>query len=203
MILVTTACGGGAGQAPTSAVVPTQAAAPTNLPQPTTEPPTTAPQPTEAPTQAPTAGSGGTLRIGLDVDAGTGDPRLMRDTSAFRLRELVFDGLVDLKPDFTPAPALAENWENPDDKTWVFHLRKGVMFNNGQELKASDVKYTFDTILDANFKSPSRSFFTPVKSVDVVDDYTVKFTLDSAYAPSLSYLTMSIVPQAVVEKDPT
>jgi len=202
MILVTTACGGGAGQAPTSAVVPTQAAAPTNLPQPTTEPPTTAPQPTEAPTQAPTAGSGGTLRIGLDVDAGTGDPRLMRDTSAFRLRELVFDGLVDLKPDFTPAPALAESWDNPDDTTWVFHLRKGVKFHDGSELKAEDVKYTFDTILDEKLASPNRAFYTPIKNIEVVDDYTVKFTLDQPYGPFLSYLTMSIVPKAIVEKDP-
>lgn len=174
------------------------AAAPTSAPaaQPTAVPATSAPaaQPTAA------AKSGGTLRIGLDVDAGTGDPRLGKDTSAYRLRELVFDGLVNVKPDYTAEPNLAEKWDNPDEKTWVFTLRKGVKFHNGQELKAEDVKFTYDTILDEKFASPLRSFFTPVKKVEVVDDYTVKFTLDSAYGPFLSYLNQGIVPKAVVEK---
>jgi peptide/nickel transport system substrate-binding protein len=148
------------------------------------------------------AAAGGTLRVGLDVDAGTGDPRLARDTSAFRLRELVFDGLVEMQPDYTVAPSLAESWENPDELTWVFKLREGVKFHNGDELTAADVKYTFDTILDEEFASPSRAFFTPITAVEVLDDYTVQFTLDQPYGPFLSYLTMGIVPQAVAEADP-
>ena len=147
------------------------------------------------------ASAGGILRIGLDVDAGTGDPRLARDTSAFRLRELLFDGLVEMQPDYTVAPSLAESWENPDDLTWVFHLREGVQFHNGDELTAADVKLTYDTILDEEFASPSRAFYTPITAVEVIDDYTVQFTLDQPYGPFLSYLTMGIVPQSVVEAD--
>ena len=125
-LLALSACGGGAPSAATPA-------APAGA--------------TAAATQA-AAKTGGVLRVGLDVDAGTGDPRLMVDTSAARLRELVYDGLVYVRADFAPAPMLAESWENPDDKTWVFHLRKGVKFHNGQELKADDVKFTFDSELD-------------------------------------------------------
>lgn len=179
--------------APTAAPPPAATSAPAQ-PQATTAPaqPTTASQ--------PAAKSGGTLRVGLDVDAGTGDPRLARDTSAFRLKELVFNGLVYVKPDYTPAPQLAESWENPDPQTWIFKLRKGVKFHNGQELKAEDVKYTFDTELDEKFAAPNRSFYTPIKKVDVVDDYTVKFTLDSAYGPFLTYMDLAILPKAVAEK---
>ncbi len=182
-------------------------------PQPAATPPvqpaaTSAPaQPaaTKAPAQPTTASqpatkTGGTLRVGLDVDAGTGDPRLARDTSAFRLKELVFSGLVYIKPDYTPAPQLAERWENPDPKTWIFYLRKGVKFHNGQELKAEDVKYTFETELDEKLAAPNRSFFTPIQKIDVVDDYTVKFTLDSAYGPFLSYMDFAILPKSVAEK---
>jgi peptide/nickel transport system substrate-binding protein len=196
------ACAAPAAQ-PTSAP-PTQApAAATTAPQPTAAPAaTTAPQPTTAAaTTAPPAASADTLRIGLDVDAGTGDPRLARDTSANRLRELVFDGLVGLGPDYVPVPALAESWENPDPTTWVFHLRPGVKFHDGSPLTANDVKFTFDTILDEKFASPNRSFYTPIKKIDVVDDLTVKFTLDQPYSPFLSYLTMPIVPKAIAEKD--
>ena len=79
---------------------------------------------------------GGVLRAGLDVDAGTADPRLARDTSAFRLIELVYDGLVVLDPQVVPQPALAESWENPDPTTWIFHLRQGLClrFFHGPEL---------------------------------------------------------------------
>ncbi|MBW7884988.1 MAG: ABC transporter substrate-binding protein, partial [Caldilineaceae bacterium] len=162
--------------------------------------PAAAPAETGAAPAAPT--TGGVLRIGLDVDAGTGDPRLARDTSAFRLRELVFDGLVEVQPDYSPMPSLALSWENPDDLTWIFKLRQGVKFHNGDELTAADVKYTFDTILDESFASPSRSFFIPITAVDVIDDYTVQFTLDQPYGPFLSYLTMGIVPKSVAEADP-
>jgi peptide/nickel transport system substrate-binding protein len=178
----------------------TPAAAPT--PAPAAPAATTAPSQPQAtaapaqPTVAPTAKPGGTLRVGIDVDAGTGDPRLMRDTSAFRLKEMVYSGLIWMKPDYTPAPLLAESWENPDAKTWIFKLRKGVKFHNGQELKAADVKYTFDTVLDEKLASPSRSNYTPIQKTEVVDDYTVKFTLDGPYGPFLTYMDLGILPQA-------
>jgi peptide/nickel transport system substrate-binding protein len=154
----------------------------------------------EQPTAAPAPSEPVTLRLGLDVDAGTGDPRLARDTSAFRLREMLFNGLVYIQPDYSPAPDLAESWENPDDKTWIFHLKQGVKFHNGQELTAEDVKYTFETMLDEDFGAPLRAFYTPIQEIDVIDDYTVQFTLDSVYGPFLSYMDMGIVPRSVAEE---
>lgn len=154
----------------------------------------------EAPAAEAPAAEPVTLRLGLDVDAGTGDPRLARDTSAFRLRELVFNGLVYIESDYSPTPDLAESWENPDDKTWVFHLRQGVKFHNGQDLTAEDVKYTYETILAEDFGAPLRAFYEPIQSIEVVDDHTIKFTLDSVYGPFLSFMDMGIVPKAVVEE---
>src|SRR5262249_14274054 len=53
---------------------------------------------------------------------------------------------------FTVEPHLAERWEQPDDTTYVFHLRQGVKWHNkpplnGRELVAEDVKFTFDRFL--------------------------------------------------------
>ena len=74
---------------------------------------------------------------------------------------------------------------------------RGLSVHDGTELTAEDVKFTFETILDEEFASPSRAFYTPIQSVEVVDDYTVKFTLDAPYGPFLSYMDMSIVPKAL------
>ena len=59
------------------------------------------------------------LVIGADVDAGTLDPRLARDTTAYRTVNLIYSGLVHLTPDLEPVPDLAESWDSPDPNTIV------------------------------------------------------------------------------------
>ncbi len=145
------------------------------------------------------AQEGGKLRVGLDVDAGTGDPRLARDTSAFRLAELVFDGLVELDTELVPQPALSERWENPDPTTWVFHLRPGALFHDGEAVTADDVVYTFQSILEEGFGAPSRALYVPISGVTARDPQTVEFKLSEPYAPFLSYMDLGIVPQHVAE----
>jgi peptide/nickel transport system substrate-binding protein len=155
-----------------------------------------------AATQAPQAADrrGGNMKVGLDVDADSLDPRLTRNTSGFRLREVIFNGLVAVNADFSQVPDLAESWDNPDEKTYVFKLRPNVKFHDGSTLTSEDVKYTFETILDEKFNSPSRSFFTPIDKIETPDPNTVKFTLKSPFGPFLSYLDMGIVSKAAVEK---
>jgi len=211
-VLLVDACGPAAPSAPAPAATsapPPPAAAPTTAPaaaKPTTPPaaaPTTAPAAAAKPTTAPAAAQatrGGLLRVGLDVDADTLDPRLTKNTSGFRLKELVFNGLVAINPDFTPAPDLAEKWTNPDEKTWVFTLRQGVKFHDGSELTASDVKFTYESVLDQAFNSPFRAFYLSVDKVDATDKNTVTFTLKAPFAPFLSYMDLAVVPQAAVQK---
>src|SRR5262245_17454662 len=57
----------------------------------------------------------------------------------------VYESLVDtVGADFKLVPRLAERWEQKDDQTLRFYLRKGVKFHNGEEVKAEDVKYSLD-----------------------------------------------------------
>src|SRR2546423_15714879 len=72
---------------------------------------------------------GGTLRVALPVDAGTLDPRLAQDTSAWAVDSLIFNGLVSITNNLTPVPDLATSWKQVNAKTWVFYLRKGVKFS--------------------------------------------------------------------------
>jgi len=160
-------------------------------------------QKTQAPagagTPAPVA-KGGTLKIGLDVDAGTLDPRLAKDTTASRAIDLIYDGLVYLDANLKPQPNLATKWSNPDAKTWVFNLRTGVKWHDGKDLTADDVVYTFTSLLDPGFKAPYASLYSSIDNVSAVDPQTVKFTLKDAYAPMLAYMDLGIVPKHVGEK---
>lgn len=141
------------------------------------------------------------IRVGLDVDPGTMDPRLSNDTSASRVAEIVFDGLVELDEELTPQPALAESWENPDDTTYVFHLRDDVTFHDGEPFTADDVKYTYDSILDESYNAPYRSLYTPIESVNVIDEHTVEIITSEPYAPLFSYLNIGIVPEHLGDEE--
>ena len=138
------------------------------------------------------------IRLGTDVDAGTLDPRIMRDTTAYRTVNLVYSGLLQLDADLKPVPDLAESWENPEPTVWVFHLREGVTFHDGSALEADDVVFTFETILDPELKARFRSLYTPIETIEAVDPLTVRITLKEPYAPLLSYLDMGIVPKDYV-----
>jgi peptide/nickel transport system substrate-binding protein len=96
---------------------------------------------------------------------------------------------------FIVEPDLAERWEEPDDTTYIFHLRKGVKWHNkpplnGRELVAQDVKFTFDRFL-AEKGNQDRELLEAVDRVEVVDRYTVKFLLKEPYVWLVNTLAYS------------
>ena len=75
---------------------------------------------------------------------------------------------------------------------WTFKLRKGVKFHDGSDFTADDVVFTVQRVL-ADSTTPVRTFLRLVKSVEKVDDNTVKFTLIQPYAifdRQISYIHM-------------
>jgi len=161
-----------------------------------------APSATSAPAAAPAAGQpvkGGTLVFASPIEPGSMDPRLQNDTAAFRINELVYNGLTTIDQNLEPQPDLAEKIEQPDPTTWVFTLRKGVKFHDGSELTAEDVKATFDTMLNPDFKSPRRALYDAIKQVDVTDKYTVKVSLKYPFSALLVFLDHGILPKSLAE----
>lgn len=110
------------------------------------------------------------------------DPRIGTDAVSQRLDSLIFSSLVELDAQRIPRGDLAEKWETPDPLTYVFHIRSGVKFHDGQALTSADVKYTFDSILDRTVTSPKRGSLAQIRSVDAPDAATVIFHLQEPYA---------------------
>ena len=94
--------------------------------------------------------SGGILRFGTDSEPTGFDPHTNSEEASLRVINQLYEPLVGCKSDMTIYGRLAESWEIPNDKTYVFHLRHGVKFHSGREMTASDVVYTFDRILWKN-----------------------------------------------------
>jgi peptide/nickel transport system substrate-binding protein len=133
---------------------------------------------------------GGTLVISLGTDIPVFDPQKSTGMQNLGIIRLVTETLTDFDPKTGKLiPNLAESWEsNADATAWTIHLRKGVKFHDGTTFTAEAVKLTImDRLLDPKAKSPARGSFSAIKSIDIVDDYTVVFHT-TGYAPLMSLL---------------
>lgn len=120
----------------------------------------------------------------------------------------IYDRLVETEvdKDGNPkiVPSLAEKWEISDDgKTYTFHLKKGVKFHNGEELKADDVLFTIEKMMDPKQAAVNSFQFEKIEGaldklngkadkvsgVKVIDDYTVEIKLSEPSGPFLASLT--------------
>ncbi|MDP8922056.1 MAG: ABC transporter substrate-binding protein, partial [Chloroflexota bacterium] len=133
------------------------------------------------PTTAPAAAAGGMLIAAQEVDPVQLDPATSSNFSALQAYEHIYESLTGYDEATKVVPALAERWETPDDTTYIFHLRPGVKFHNGQDLTGDDVAYSLERALDEQTGSPWRSLLTPIKSIEVPDKQTVRVNLSSPY----------------------
>ena len=87
---------------------------------------------------------------------------------------LIYDRLVVQDADQSFHPSLAESWEEaPDGMQWIFHLRKGVTFHNGEPFNAAAIAAWIP-----DFAGTDNDYMVAaIDKVEVVDDYTVKLVM--------------------------
>jgi peptide/nickel transport system substrate-binding protein len=125
------------------------------------------------------------------------DPRVGTDAQSERIDELLFDPLVHRDEHFNMQPWVAERWEIPDPRTYVFHLRRGIRFHDGRPLTARDVKWTLDSIRNGSLITLKTTTYRLIERVDAPDDSTIILHLsepDATLLYNLSDGAFGIVP---------
>lgn len=105
-----------------------------------------------APAVSPTIGTPtGTIVVGLpNLGVQDYDPVHYAGTGELYVNKHVSDALAVMGPENNVyIPAIASAWEQPDNTTWVFTLRDGVKFHDGNTLTADDVKFSFERAMDS------------------------------------------------------
>lgn len=141
---------------------------------------------------------GGVLVLGVIGDAEVINPILGTTDSASDYADMVYEGVLDLdRATMEPIPGpICESFEGSKDSlVWTFYLKKGVTFSDGHELTAEDVKYTLEIIQDPKTNTVRGYLMDSVESIEIVDDYTIKFTLKYPFPDFLSgTMTFGILP---------
>lgn len=107
---------------------------------------------------------------------------------------LAFRGLVRLGPDGVFVPDLAERWTvDVTGGIWTFHLRPGLVWQDGDPLTAEDVAFTAGVLADPLYAGPGASSWSEV-SATVIDPLTVRFTLATPLGGFLAAATQPIAP---------
>ena len=113
---------------------------------------------------------------------------------------LTFNGLVRIdNASLKPELDLASDYKVENDVDWIFTLKQGVKFHNGDDFTAADVVATLEY---AKSLPATTTYTSNMKSIEAVDDFTVKITTNEPYAGllyDLGYHFNWILPKGLIE----
>jgi len=131
------------------------------------------------------------------------DPHLSTSSNDIRISFNIFDNLTSRRPDGKLLPSLATEWKLQGQTAWVFKLRSGVKFHNGDPLTSADVKFSIDRSLDTNLKGNRVStVLTTVERVETPDPGTAVVHTkkpDPLLPARLGFYGGQIIPKKYVE----
>jgi len=147
---------------------------------------------------------GGTLVQGFGVYPNSLDAQVASGGSSRVMVSQYNETLIDTDQKGNLLPGLATSWELTDPKTIIFHLRKGVKFQDGTDFNAEAVKFNFERIagkIEPKITGPGKRTANSFESVEAVDPYTVKIKMKGPDAGILSFMhgwfTAMVSPTAV------
>lgn len=165
--------------------------------------------PTEetSPTAEPEVGEaprGGSLTIGIDVDATQLDPHKTSSANEILMFYGLYSRLTRIDENGDIAPELGEQWEISDDGTTItFTIVDGVTFHDGTVCDADAVKWNFDRILDPETGSVISGRIATVDAVEVLSPTEVQFNLaqpDAVLLTNLAYGSMAMISPTAFEE---
>ncbi|WZL77928.1 ABC transporter substrate-binding protein [Eubacteriales bacterium mix99] len=103
-------------------------------------------KPKETATPTPSPQMGGELKVPL-MAPDSFNPLLTQSRDILNFLNLIFEHPLVLDEKSRPAPSLVEKWEvSEDGRTWTFHVRKDVKWQNGQAMTGEDILFTFQAL---------------------------------------------------------
>src|SRR5713226_2670818 len=113
------------------------------------------------------------LVVAQGGDVAQFDPHMSTSSNDIRISFNLFDNLTNRRPDGKLAPGLATEWKLQGQTTWVFKLRQGVKWHNGDPFSSADAKFSIERTYDPNTKTRVNTVFTTVDRIEAPDPATL------------------------------
>jgi peptide/nickel transport system substrate-binding protein len=145
-----------------------------------------------------------TVFVAVSVDATSMDPWLSTNITDKNVVSHLYDTLLARSDDMSVRPNIAVSYRSVSDTVWEFQLRRDVKFTNGDALTARDVQFTLQYFRDPKLRAPSIVQFMPIESVEVVNDYAIRFKTSKPFPALPAVMTeFWIVPKRYTESGGT
>ncbi|MGD9804921.1 MAG: ABC transporter substrate-binding protein [Hyphomicrobiaceae bacterium] len=144
----------------------------------------------------------GTLVFAVEtLAAQTLDPILEARPGNAVYQAAMYDSLVGF--DFAKGgtgPGVAESWQLADDGlSWTFKIRPGQKWHNGDPVTAHDVKFSLDRMMSPkSLAAAAATLRRSIKSIEVVDDLTVKIHTNKPQIGLPASLSRAVAPEGSV-----
>lgn len=158
---------------------------------------------------APASQAADELRVAIGGDMRSTLFGVNRDSTTDTVLHHVVEPLVAARDDLSIGPALAKSWDvSEDGLTYTFTLRDGAVFHNGEPVLAEHVKWSWERLLDEETGFLCRRWFDGtgptginITGIDVVDDRTVRFTLEEPAALFLARMAHVVCLSGIIHPD--
>lgn len=127
-----------------------------------------------------------TIVIAFPSDARSLDPHATNDQPSARVMKQIYDTLMHQTEDLQIKNGLVKEYRIVNPTQYDFTLHQGVKFHNGEELKASDVKFTFERMREV--KAPGAFLIAALDGITVTGPYTFTAKLKYPFGPFLTHL---------------
>ena len=138
------------------------------------------------------------IAFGINTAPVTLDPRFATDAISYRVTRLIYKSLVDFDEQFKAVPDLA-GWEQLSLNHYRFTLKnKNRVFHDGTRLTATDVKATYEFVLNPKNISPHKGSIEMIEAIEIIDDDTIDFKLTQADPLFPGRLVIGILPEKLI-----
>ncbi|EMA29335.1 ABC transporter periplasmic protein [Halobiforma nitratireducens JCM 10879] len=130
------------------------------------------------------------------------DPVVSFDSYSAQVMNLVFDNLYEWDDEMGLEPKIADGMpeEQDDGETYVFEIKEGIEFHNGDEVTAADVAHSFTAPVEE--ETDNAASYAMIESTEVIDDHTLEVNLEHPYGPfTMVTMGVEVVPEDVRTDD--
>lgn len=147
------------------------------------------------------------------------DPHHTVDNNSYEIISYEHRGLLSINKDGQILPCIAKSWNLEEDGlTWTFMLRNDGKFHDGSPIKAQDIKFSLERLLDPKMPSPNSFFIIDIEGAEeylngraksvsgikIINDYCISIKVNSPYSGilhNLSSISCSIISKKNYEEN--